>query len=545
MADGNSGNSTERTEGAPAREAPTARTAFRDGPELSADEQSLPWSGPFGWLADRVARINVGMHSKLLTGFLIGAVLLLVLGALSLVVISRMSGQVEELSTLQRNVDLARQMNYLVTAQSHFRAMALLTADDSWNVKIDNAKQAYSVHLAAVEGNSSLDQTDFFADVREVNGRFTESSSKALALYNGGDLDESLRVHLDEEHPVSHELETAMAELISSSTGRMNEAITGFESDRRLLSVVVWSVSGVSLASALRLGVVLSFAFIRPVRRVNDVLARVTLGDFRPRVQVPNRDEFGTLSKNLNSMIQELSVVYDDLRSLNDNLQKRVDEQVKELDRATSLKRYLSPQLADSILAGGKSIDLTSRREDLTILFSDIRGFTPMSERMEPEELVDLLNRYLTAMTEIVFENGGTLDKYVGDALMVFFGNPVPYDDNAARAVKTALSMRHRLTELQREWFARSEETLNIGVGITTGYVTVGNIGSPARADYTVLGNNVNLASRLADRAAPGQILVSERTFVAVRDLVQGTEVERVELKGVSRPIRIFEVQEQ
>ena len=117
-------------------------------------------SGPFGWLADRVARINVGVHSKLLTGFLIGAVLVLVLAALSLVVISRMSGQVEQLSTLHRNVDLARQMNYLVTAQSHFRAMALLTADDSWNVKIDNAKQTYSVHLAAVEGNSSRDQTD-------------------------------------------------------------------------------------------------------------------------------------------------------------------------------------------------------------------------------------------------------------------------------------------------------------------------------------------------------------------------------------------------
>lgn len=160
MADGNSGKSTERTEGVPAREAPTRRTGFGDGPQVISDEQSLLMSGPFGWLADRVARINVGVHSKLLTGFLIGAVLVLVLAALSLVVISRMSGQVEQLSTLHRNVDLARQMNYLVTAQSHFRAMALLTADDSWNVKIDNAKQTYSVHLAAVEGNSSRDQTD-------------------------------------------------------------------------------------------------------------------------------------------------------------------------------------------------------------------------------------------------------------------------------------------------------------------------------------------------------------------------------------------------
>ena len=142
------------------------------------------------------------------------------------------------------------------------------------------------------------------------------------------------------------------------------------------------------------------------------------------------------------------------------------------------MKRYLSPQLAESILSGGTDVDLTSRRQDLTIFFSDIRGFTAMSERLEPEELGgELLNQYLAEMTEIVFKHGGTLDKYIGDALMVFFGDPVAYEDHAERAVRTALEMRGRLEELQQRWMTRTQEFLTMGIGITTGYVTVGNIG--------------------------------------------------------------------
>jgi class 3 adenylate cyclase len=122
-----------------------------------------------------------------------------------------------------------------------------------------------------------------------------------------------------------------------------------------------------------------------------------------------------------------------------------------------------------------------------------------------------------------VFKHGGTLDKYIGDALMVFFGDPIPYDDHASRAVKMALEMRARLAELRYQWSLGSEETLTVGMGISTGYLTVGNIGSPARMEYTVLGNHVNLASRLADRAKAGQILISERTLVATRHLVRSS----------------------
>ena len=504
---------------------------------------AVPQPEPMRRLVNYVARINASVSAKLLGGFLVVVLLLLAMAVLSFVSIARMDKNVEELTRVQERVDRGRQMIYLVTAQSHFRAMAFVTKEDSWNVKIDNAKQSYSEQLASVEAASPPGQEEFFGRVREANARFTESSARALALFNVGDIDLALETHLEEEHPISHELEAAMNELIADSFLQQEAAIAGFESDRRLLTTVILIFSSVSILAALFLGTVLSLSFSRPVRRIDTVLARVAAGDFTQRVQVSNRDEIGTLGRNLNKMVGELSVVYDELQTVNDNLETTVADQLQQLERSTALKRYLSPQVADSILGGGEEFDLASKRQDLTILFSDIRGFTSMSERMEPEEMVDLLNSYLTGMTDIVFKNGGTLDKYLGDGLMVFFGNPVPYDDHAPRAVRTAFGMMDLLGPLQEEWFNRTKEDLSIGIGIATGYVTVGNIGSPARADYTVVGNHVNLASRLSDRAEPGQVLISERTLAAVGDFVAATEVDEVELKGVSRPMRIYSIE--
>jgi class 3 adenylate cyclase len=215
---------------------------------------------------------------------------------------------------------------------------------------------------------------------------------------------------------------------------------------------------------------------------------------------------------------------------------------VAELERASRLKRYLSPALAESIISGERDIQLGSSRKFLTVFFSDVRGFTASAEQMEPEELVDELNDYLSEMTDIVFKHGGTLDKYVGDAVMVFFGDPVPQHDHAERAVRMAFEMRERMTELRERWLRKYHDTFEIGIGIATGWVTVGDIGSAARSDYTVLGNEVNLASRLADRAKPGQILVTERTMMKVDDFADGTIVDEISLKGISRPIRIYEL---
>jgi class 3 adenylate cyclase len=278
------------------------------------------------------------------------------------------------------------------------------------------------------------------------------------------------------------------------------------------------------------------------VRRVDDALELIAGGEFDTRVDVPNRDEFGNLTKNLNRTTGQLSTLYNDLNALNANLQETVDAKVAELERTSRLKRYLSPVVAESIMSGSQDVSLEPSRKLLTTFFSDIRGFTSSAEHMEPEELVTGLNEYFSEMTDIVFKHGGTLDKYVGDAIMVFFGDPIPQEDHAERAVRMGLEMLDRLRSLEHHWLKRYAEVFEIGIGITTGWVTVGDIGSSTRTDYTVVGNQVNLASRLADQARAGQILVTESTMAAVDRFVDGKQVDEISLKGVSRPIKIYEI---
>src|SRR5690606_33759115 len=330
--------------------------------------------------------------------------------------------------------------------------------------------------------------------------------------------------------------------VISESEQAIMMQTAAFKSSRRFLTGTVVLFSAVSLAAALTLGAILSWSLIRPVRKMDVALARIADGDFEQRVEVPNQDEFGRLTTNLNRTSTRLASLYSDLKTLNENLEKTIEEQLAQLRRTEELRRYVSPQVADAVLSGGAPVALASTRRNLTVLFSDIRGFTEMSERMEPEELVEALNEYFTVMTDIVFRHGGTLDKYLGDGILSFFGDPIPFEDHAGRAVATAFEMRDALAVLRERWLVDFDEELDIGVGISTGYVTVGNMGSPTRTEYTVVGNHVNLASRLASKAPPGHVLIAERTMAAVRDEVDGVLVEEIKLKGIRRPIRIFDV---
>jgi len=497
---------------------------------------------PFVPFIDVIARRRVSVHVKLLTGFLMGALLLLGMGMLSLVVISRMNDRVQELNQARDRQDRSRQMIYLVTAQSHFRAMALLTNSTIWDDKITNAKAEFSRQVEALAGDDAPESVAFASRLHAIDERFAASGQRVVSLHAAGNTLGALNEHIVDEHEISHEMEAALNQFIADGNQRVATANRDFRADRFALTAAVASVSAVSLVMALFLGMIFSWSLIRPVRRIDRAVARIAGGDFTQHVEVPNRDELGTLAENLNGMTGELATLYTQLESVNKNLQGKVDEQVVALERANNLKRYLSPQIADSILRGGTEVTLSSRRRNLTTFFSDVRGFTDLSERLEPEELVDALNRYLSAMTEIVFKYGGTLDKYIGDGIMVFFGDPLPYEDHAERAVRMALEMRTRLEELQEEWSFRREQPLTVGMGISTGWVTVGNIGSTTRTEYTVLGNDVNLASRLANRAAAGQILISERTYVATRDAVEAVEVDEIEMKGIRRPVRVYEV---
>jgi class 3 adenylate cyclase/HAMP domain-containing protein len=493
-------------------------------------------------LVDAVARARATVHTKLLAGFLLIALLLLSMGVVCIVVLERIDSQVVKLTALSDQVNQAREMIYEVTAQSHYRAMALLTDEASWTDKIYAAKDEFDANLAEIQTYAIPAQPEFFQQLAAANEVYRTSSDEVTALDDAQRHHAALLMHINKEHPQSHVLEDQLNALIAQSQQLFAAETDSFAGHRRFLTGLVAVVSGFSLLVALTLGGVLSWSVIRPVRRVDDALERIAGGDLDARVSVPNRDEFGNLANNLNLTAEHLSGAYGELETLNTNLQATVDAKVSELERMSRLKRYLSPQLAESIIEHVGDLDLAGRRKYLTTFFSDVRGFTTASERMEPDELIAQLNDYLSEMTEIVFRHEGTLDKYVGDALMVFFGDPIWQDDHAARAVRMAFEMRERMLAMREEWSRRYRESFQIGIGITTGWVTVGDIGSPARSDYTVLGNEVNLASRLSDRATAGQILVTEATLEAVRDLVDATPVEEMELKGVSREIKIFEI---
>jgi class 3 adenylate cyclase/HAMP domain-containing protein len=498
----------------------------------------------FLWpLVDRVAQVRATVHKKLLAGFLLIGVLLLAMGALSVAVVNRLDQQVERLTALNRQTSQARDMIYAVTSQSHYRAMALLELNDpTYTPKLYAAKDAFASDLAEMRTYGAVGTLPLLQEIANVNESFATSSEQVTDLFEREQYDDALALHIAEEHEVSHDLEDQLNTLIADSEALVAQETASFSSHRRFLTIAVVGFAGATLLGALTLGAVLSWALIRPVRRIDVALEDIAEGKFDTRVDVPNRDEFGNLTKNLNRMTVQLATLYDDLNALNANLQESVDAKVSELERASRLKRYLSPGLAESIVAGDRDVMLTSSRKFLTTVFSDIRGFTASAERMEPEELVTELNEYFTEMTDIVFKHGGTLDKYVGDSVMVFFGDPIPQEDHAERALRMALEMLDRLRSLEDRWSRRFDEVFETGIGIATGWVTVGDIGSASRSDYTVLGNQVNLAARLADQADAHQILVTDRTMMAVEHFAEGRLVDEVSLHGVTRKIKIYEI---
>jgi adenylate cyclase len=189
-------------------------------------------------------------------------------------------------------------------------------------------------------------------------------------------------------------------------------------------------------------------------------------------------------------------------------------------------------------------LKLGGDKKTLSVLFSDIRGFTTVSETMTPEELVHLLNEYLTAMTDIVFKYDGLLDKYMGDAIMAVYGAPLDQPDHPVRACRTALDMMEELKKLQTKWSEEGRPILQVGVGINSGDMVVGNMGSQMRFDYTVMGDSVNLGSRLEgiNKEYGTNIVISEYTYAAVKDILFCRELDSVVVKGKKLPVKIYEL---
>ena len=231
----------------------------------------------------------------------------------------------------------------------------------------------------------------------------------------------------------------------------------------------------------------------------------------------------------------------EEVQALNENLESRVATQVDELERMGRLKRFLSPQVADAVLAEGDEKLLSSHRALIATLFCDMRGFTAFCETAEPEEAIEVLQAYHEEMGALIVEYGAGVDHRSGDGIMVIFNDPLPCDRPAEDAVKLALAMRERMAGLCADW-RKLGHRLGFGVGISLGYATVGVVGSAGRYDYTASGTAVNLAARLCDQASDGEILLSPRAHKAVEDAVIVEPAGELTLKGIQAPVAVARV---
>jgi adenylate cyclase len=230
-----------------------------------------------------------------------------------------------------------------------------------------------------------------------------------------------------------------------------------------------------------------------------------------------------------------------ELAEWNRTLEQRVAAQVAEIERSRRLARFLSPQVAELVLQDGDEAVLEGHRREIVVLFCDLRGFTPFAETSEPEEIMGVLHEYHTSLGDLVHRYDGTLERFTGDGLMVFFNDPLPCEDPAGRAVAMAVDMRARVRELATGWTARGHD-LGFSIGIAQGFATLGRIGFEGRYDYAAIGSVTNLASRLCGEAQPWQVLATQRVQTAVADKAVTEDVGDLQLRGFSKPVRAFAV---
>jgi adenylate cyclase len=316
--------------------------------------------------------------------------------------------------------------------------------------------------------------------------------------------------------------------------------------DLVLLDIMMPGLSGYDVCRRIRanpetalLPVVLCTSLDPQQERINGIEAGAD--DF---VSKPiNRPELLARVKSLlriKSLQDEVKAQAAQIASWNRTLEQRVHEQVGQIDRLSRLKSFFSPQLAEAIVAGGEELLRTHRRE-ISVVFIDLRGFTAFTDQAEPEEVMEMLHGFHAAMGRIVLDHGGTLERFAGDSVMVFFNDPVPMERPAEQAVRMALAMQQAFRTLGAEWSKRGYD-LGLGCGIAEGYATLGQIGFEGRWDYAAIGSVTNLAARLCAEAASGQVLVDRKTMAKIEPLVEALPVGPLALKGYAHPVPAFAI---
>jgi sigma-B regulation protein RsbU (phosphoserine phosphatase) len=291
---------------------------------------------------------------------------------------------------------------------------------------------------------------------------------------------------------------------------------------RRDLRVAILTATGAGALGALVLGLLFARRLTRPISALTAGVSRVTGGDLSQALPVRSRDEVGQLTRAFNDMTEGLRQ-RDFIRN--------------------AFGRYVSPEVARTLLESPEGLRLGGAKREVTILMSDLRGYTRFAEQGAPEWVMEVLNGYLARMTDIVIEHGGTINEFIGDAIFAVYGAPLPHPDHAERAAATALAMQRAMVEINDAHAARGLPRFEMGIGINTGDAVVGNIGSEQRAKYAVVGSAVNVAARVEGATVGGQIFLSAAAYERIRDLAEVAPPVPVELKGLSEPLLLYELQ--
>lgn len=272
-----------------------------------------------------------------------------------------------------------------------------------------------------------------------------------------------------------------------------------------------------------------------PLKAEGRIMGVINIGDLGDEQFSRNETMLLNTTASIAGMSMNAARVFDQTRDDLQSAKKLSEQEMAEKKKIKDMfNKYVAPQIVDRILKVPDKVTLGGEKQRVTVLFADIRNFTPMSEQMAPELVVEILNAYLSVMTGTVFKYEGTLDKYMGDALMAVFGVPLAQADDPVRAVKCALEMNEKVNELNRELNRKDSNVVKIGIGISTGNVVAGNIGSEQRMDYTVVGDAVNLAARLESEALGDQVLVSQGTYRHIEHLVEARDLGPIKVKGKS-----------
>jgi len=345
-----------------------------------------------------------------------------------------------------------------------------------------------------------------------------------------------------------------LADLLAVKGYSVTTAVNGEEAlakvaadspDLILLDVMMPGLSGYDVCRQLRadpktalLPVVLVTSLDPHEERVKGIEAGAD--DFLPK-PINQAELFARVRSllRIKSLQDEVKLQAAAISEWNQKLEERVALQVRELQVMSELKRFFSPAVADAILSSGGPSILAPHRREICYVFVDLRGFTAFTDSAEPEEVESVLKAYHAAMGALVAEQGGTVDRFAGDGILIFFNDPLPVPDSARRATTMALAMQERFRSLKAQW-AKLGFDLDLGIGIAQGFATLGAFGYEGRVDYTAIGTVVNLAQRLCNKASPGEVLIDRKVRAALDDAMRVDTLAPLSLKGYSHPVQAF-----